>query len=70
MFKTDKCSKDYEPTIEDFQKALTEHHNPDTLKKLNEAEKAKKDLDKHEYFYPNLEDEQREKGMRCHFCYI
>ena len=55
--KMAKCSKYYEPAIEAFQKALTEHHNPDTLKKLNEAEKAKKVLDKHEDFDPNLEDE-------------
>ncbi|KAK4605414.1 hypothetical protein RGQ29_013467 [Quercus rubra] len=29
--KMAKCSKDYEPAIEIFQKALIEHHNPDTL---------------------------------------
>jgi len=65
-----KCSKDYEPAIETFQKALTEHRNPDTLKKLNEAEKAKKDLEQQEDFDPKLADEEREKGMRCSFCYI
>ncbi|XP_058778224.1 hsp70-Hsp90 organizing protein 3 [Vicia villosa] len=62
MGKTAKCSKDYEPVIETFQKALTEHRNPDTLKKLNEAEKAKKELEQQEYFDPNLADEEREKG--------
>ena len=45
LVKLSKCSKDDEPTIETFQKALTEHHNPKTLKKLNDAEKAKKDLE-------------------------
>lgn len=55
-------SKDYEPAIETFQKALTEHRNPDTLKKLNEAEKAKKDLEQQEDFDPSLADEEREKG--------
>ncbi|CAM8877582.1 unnamed protein product [Rhodiola kirilowii] len=60
--KMAKCSKDYEPAIEAFQKALTEHRNPDTLKKLNEAEKAKKDLEQQEYYDPKISDEEREKG--------
>ena len=63
LVKMAKCSKDYEPAIEAFQKALTEHRNPDTLKKLNDAEKAKKDLEQQEYFDPKLADEEREKGV-------
>ncbi|KAK7389292.1 hypothetical protein VNO78_24162 [Psophocarpus tetragonolobus] len=62
LFKMAKCSKDYDSVIETFQKALTEHRNPDTLKKLNEAEKAKKELEQQEYFDPKLADEEREKG--------
>ncbi|KAJ8767688.1 hypothetical protein K2173_018246 [Erythroxylum novogranatense] len=62
LVKLAKCSKDYEPAIETFQKALTEHRNPDTLKKLNDAEKEKKDLEQQEYFDPKLADEEREKG--------
>ncbi|KAK4282890.1 hypothetical protein QN277_014215 [Acacia crassicarpa] len=62
LVKMAKCSKDYEPAIETFQKALTEHRNPDTLKKLNDAEKAKKELEQQEYFDPKLADEEREKG--------
>ncbi|CAH9086216.1 unnamed protein product [Cuscuta europaea] len=62
MTKTAKCSKDYDPAIETFQKALTEHRNPETLKKLNDAEKAKKELEQQEYFDPQLADEEREKG--------
>ncbi|KAK1327134.1 Heat shock protein STI [Acorus calamus] len=61
LVKLAKSSKDYEPAIETFQKALTEHRNPDTLKKLNEAEKAKKDLEQQEYFDPKIADEEREK---------
>ena len=61
LAKMVKCSKDYEPAIETFQKALTEHRNPDTLKKLNEAEKAKKELEKQEYFDPKIADEELEK---------
>ncbi|XP_062074082.1 hsp70-Hsp90 organizing protein 3 [Humulus lupulus] len=60
--KMAKTSKDYEPAIESFQKALTEHRNPDTLKKLNDAEKARKELEQQEYFDPKLADEEREKG--------
>jgi stress-induced-phosphoprotein 1 len=62
LVKMAKVSKDYEPAIETFQKALTEHRNPETLKKLNEAEKAKKDLEQKEYFDPNIAEEERDKG--------
>lgn len=62
LVKMAKSSKDYEPAIESFQKALTEHRNPDTLKKLNDAERAKKELEQQEYFDPKLADEEREKG--------
>jgi stress-induced-phosphoprotein 1 len=64
LAKLAKCSKDYDVAIEAFQKALTEHRNPDTLKKLNEAERAKKELEQQEYYDPKLADEEREKGMR------
>lgn len=63
LVKMAKCSKDFEPAIETFQKALTEHRNPDTLKKLNDAEKAKKDLEQHEYYDPMVAEEEREKGI-------
>ncbi|KAL0643729.1 hypothetical protein Bca4012_042019 [Brassica carinata] len=60
--KMAKVSKDYEPVIETYQKALTEHRNPDTLKRLNEAERAKKELEQQEYFDPAIGDAEREKG--------
>ena len=63
LVKMAKTSKDYEPAIESFQKALTEHRNPDTLKKRNDAEKAKKELEQQEYFDPKVADEEREKGI-------
>lgn len=62
LVKMAKCSKDYEAAIETFQKALTEHRNPDTLKKLNDVEKAKKELEQQEIFDPKIADEEREKG--------
>ncbi|KAK4363304.1 hypothetical protein RND71_018545 [Anisodus tanguticus] len=64
MVKMAKTSKDYEPAIETFQKALTEHRNPETLKKLNDAEKAKKELEQHEYFDPQIADEEHEKVLQ------
>ncbi|XP_073055746.1 hsp70-Hsp90 organizing protein 1-like [Primulina eburnea] len=62
LVKMSKTSKDFDSAIETFQKALTEHRNPDTLKRLNDAEKAKKDLEQQEYFDPQIADEEREKG--------
>jgi len=62
LVKLAKISKDYDVAIETFQKALTEHRNPDTLKRLNDAERAKKELEQQEYFDPKIADEEREKG--------
>ena len=70
LAKMAKSSKDYVPAIETFQKALTEHRNPDTLKKLNDAEKAKKELEQQEYFDPKLADEEREKGIPSRTLYL
>ena len=56
-------SKDNELVIETFQKALPEHHNPDTLKKLDDAEKAKRELERQEYFATKLANEEYEKGI-------
>ncbi|KMT07940.1 hypothetical protein BVRB_6g145050 [Beta vulgaris subsp. vulgaris] len=58
-----KTSKDYERAIEAFHKALTEHRNPDTLKKLNDAERANKELEQREYFSPKVADEDVKKVM-------
>jgi stress-induced-phosphoprotein 1 len=67
--KMAKCSADYDLAIESFNKALTEHRNPDTLKKLNEAERAKKDLEQKEYFNPEIAEKERELGeFVCNIC--
>ena len=52
--------KDNEPFIDTSQKALPKHHNPDTLKKLNHAEKAKRELEQQEYFDTKLAEEHEE----------
>jgi stress-induced-phosphoprotein 1 len=62
LVKMAKTSKDYDAAIEVFNKALTEHRNPDTLKKLNEAERTKKELEQQEYYDPAMADQEREKG--------
>lgn len=69
LAKIAKCFKDYDVAIETYQKALTEHRNPDTLKKLNDAEIAKKELEQQEYYDPKIADEEREKGMLWQICY-
>ena len=60
--KMAKVAADLEPAIEAFNKALTEHRNPDTLKKLNEVEKTKKELEQKEYFDPEAANVERERG--------
>lgn len=42
--KMAKCSKDYEPAIEAYQRALEVHRNAETVSKLNEAERVKKNV--------------------------
>ena len=61
--KMENLSKDNEPVIDTFQKALPKHHNPDTLKKLNDAEKAKRELEQQEYFDTKLANKEHEKGI-------
>jgi len=63
LMKMAKTSKDYEAAIEVFNKALTEHRNPDTLKKLNDAERIKKELEQQEYYDPTIADTERENRM-------
>jgi stress-induced-phosphoprotein 1 len=60
--KMAKTSKDFEPAILTFNKALTEHRNPDTLKRLNDAERAKKEIEQNEFFDPVKGDEERDIG--------
>ncbi|XP_050272943.1 uncharacterized protein LOC126716054 isoform X3 [Quercus robur] len=61
LVKMAKLSKDYDTAIETFQKALLEHRIPCTLKKLNDAKKAKRELEQREYFDTKLADEEHEE---------
>ncbi|CAI5510603.1 unnamed protein product [Closterium sp. Naga37s-1] len=70
LVKQAKTAQDYEPAIAAFNKALTEHRNPDTLKKLNEAEKARKELEQQEYYDPVIADQEREKGTTSYAAYF
>lgn len=60
--KMAKCSKDYEPAIEAYQRALEVHRNTQTVSKLEEAERVKKECERVEYIDPEIADEEREKG--------
>uniref|UniRef100_A0A7S0RRP4 STI1 domain-containing protein n=1 Tax=Chlamydomonas leiostraca TaxID=1034604 RepID=A0A7S0RRP4_9CHLO len=51
-----------EEAIAVFNKSLTEHRNADTLKKLNDAEKALKDKREREYIDMALSNEEKDKG--------
>ena len=53
---------DLEQAITQFQKSLTEHRNPDTLKKLNDAERALKQLREASYIDADKCAEAKEKG--------
>ena len=51
-----------EEAIVVFNKSLTEHRNPDTLKKLNDAEKALRDRKELEYIDMDLSNQEKELG--------
>lgn len=51
-----------EEAITVFNKSLTEHRNPDTLKKLNDAEKALRDKKELEYIDMDKSNEAKELG--------
>lgn len=53
---------DMDQAIKFFNKSLTEHRTPETLTKLREAEKLKKDLEKQAYHNPELGEKAREEG--------
>ena len=53
LVKMAKLSKHHVPDIETFQKALSQHRNQDTLKKLIDDKKAKRELKQQEYLIQN-----------------
>jgi len=48
--------------IKAYNQSLTEHRTPETLKKLQEVEKIKKDRDVKDYIDPQKAKEEKEKG--------
>lgn len=48
--------------IKYYGKSLTEHRTPETLQKLRDTEKLKKEQEKAAYYNPELADQAREKG--------
>ncbi|ORZ18617.1 hypothetical protein BCR42DRAFT_372117, partial [Absidia repens] len=53
---------DLDTAIKYYGKSLTEHRTPDTLQKLRDTEKAKKEEEKAAYYNPELADKAREAG--------
>ncbi|KAI8065522.1 hypothetical protein BC940DRAFT_276147 [Gongronella butleri] len=53
---------DLDNAIKYYGKSLTEHRTPDTLQKLRDTEKAKKEQEKAAYHDPALADKAREAG--------
>lgn len=53
---------DLEGAINVYNRSLTEHRNADTLKRLNEAEKALKEAKENEYIDMELSGQEKEKG--------
>lgn len=56
---------DLDQAVEAFKKAMTEFRNPETLKKLNEAEKMRKERDERAYLNPEIAAQEKEKGNEC-----
>lgn len=54
--------KDLDTSITYYKRSLTEHRTADTLNRLNEIEREKKQLEKEAYFDPELSDQARERG--------
>lgn len=53
---------DLEGAITVYNRALTEHRNPDTLKRLQDAEKALKNKNEEEYIDVEKSSEEKDKG--------
>lgn len=69
--KMAKCSKDYEPAIEAYRRALTVHRsNAEAFNKMKEAERAKQVWERREYIDPKISDEEREKGELIILCCV
>ncbi|KAG1054530.1 hypothetical protein G6F43_003466 [Rhizopus delemar] len=53
---------DLDNAIKYYGKSLTEHRTPETLQKLRDTEKLKKEQEKAAYYNPELADKAREEG--------
>ncbi|CAO3701825.1 unnamed protein product [Rhizopus microsporus] len=53
---------DLDNAIKYYGKSLTEHRTPETLQKLRDTEKLKKEKEKAAYYNPELADKAREEG--------
>ena len=53
---------EYEAALKYFNHSLSEHRNPDILKKKQEVEKILKEKEKLSYVNPQLAEEEKSKG--------
>uniref|UniRef100_J3MBJ4 RING-type E3 ubiquitin transferase n=1 Tax=Oryza brachyantha TaxID=4533 RepID=J3MBJ4_ORYBR len=64
LLKLAACAADYEPAIRALQQWLAEQYSEDTLAKLDEAEKARKEVEEQERLDQEAADHHRDK-VQC-----
>nr|AAB49720.1 transformation-sensitive protein homolog [Acanthamoeba castellanii] len=55
----------YAEAIDSYNRALTEHRNPDSLNALRKAEQLKKESEEKNYVNPEISQQEKEKGNDC-----
>jgi hypothetical protein len=67
------CAGDYTPAIRALEQSLAEHYCDETLDKLGEAERKRKEVEEQERLDQEAADHDREKGLdgaRSRHCWV